>query len=306
MKVLVTGGAGFIGSHIVDGYLVEGHNVVVIDNLSSGKKENIHKKTKFYCLDITDKAKLKNIFEAEHFDIVNHHAAQIDVRKSVSDPLFDAHTNIIGLLNLLQNSVAHRVKRFIFASSGGVIYGDDAVLPIQEHAKKNPLSPYGISKLTSEYYLNFYHTVYGLSFTILRYSNVYGPRQNPHGEAGVISIFSRLMLQGKKPTIFGDGAQTRDYVYVKDIVYANLLALEKGDNEAFNIGTGKETNVNELFEIIKRIVGYKGKVKYEKARAGELLRNCLDITKANKKLGWKPRHSLEQGLKETIDWMRKL
>jgi len=303
-KILVTGGAGFIGSHVVDGYIDAGHEVVIVDNLASGKLENVNKKASFYQMDITDTSKIDRIFETERFDIVNHHAAQIDVRKSVLNPVFDANTNILGLLNLLENCVKYKIKKFIFVSSGGVIYSDDAVLPIQEESAKNPISPYGITKLTSEFYLGFYSKVHGLPFTSLRYSNVYGPRQNPQGEAGVIAIFSNLMLQENQPIIYGDGNKTRDYVYVKDVLNANLLALEKGDNGAYNIGTGVETSVNELFSKLKMIIGYRQGVKYENDRPGELLRNSLNVEKAKHGLNWVPKYDLESGLKETVEWLK--
>lgn len=305
MKIIVTGGCGFIGSNLVDELIKLNHDVVVIDNLSTGKKENLNKKAKFYLADIRDKEKIDEIFKKEMPSIVNHHAAQIDVRKSVSDPAFDASINIIGLINLLQLSVKYQVKKFINVSSGGVIYGDDATLPILENESKNPLSPYGISKLTGEYYLNFFNKIYGLKYTTFRYSNVYGPRQDPYGEAGVISIFANLMLNNKEPIIFGDGNQTRDYVFVKDVVNANIIALEKGENEAFNIGTMKETSVNELFSFLKEIISFKGNPKHAPARPGELLRNCLNNQKAINLLGWKPKYDLKHGLRETIDWIKE-
>lgn len=303
MKILITGGAGFIGSHLVDAYIAEGHDVTVIDNLSTGQKKNLNPKAKFYELDIQDK-KVEDIFKKHKFDIVNHHAAQMNVRISVEDPIFDAKSNILGLLNLLENSVRYKVKKFIYVSSGGTIYGDDVDIPTDEEAKKAPLSPYGISKITGEHYLNFYSKVHGLKYTTLRYSNVYGPRQNPKGEAGVISIFSTIMLDDKQPTIFGDGKQTRDYVYVKDIVKANILALTIGEDDAFNLATGKETDVNQLFEEMARIIGFKQKPIYSEARPGELERNCLKITKAKNILGWQPAYALKDGLKETIDWFK--
>ncbi|MBN1502903.1 SDR family oxidoreductase [Candidatus Woesearchaeota archaeon] len=303
MKILVTGGAGFIGSNLVDALIEEGHEVVIVDNLSTGKKRNINKKAKFYRFDIRDK-KLERIFKKEKFDIVNHHAAQIDVRHSVSDPLFDAEINILGAVNLLQNCINFKIQKFINVSSGGVIYGDNPELPAKENAEKGPLSPYGVSKLTIEYYLQFYNKIHGLKYTTLRYSNVYGLRQDPKGEAGVVAIFSNLMLHNKQPTIYGDGKQTRDYVFVKDVVNANLLAMQDGDNNAFNIGTGKETNVNELFASMKKIIGYTGEARYADARAGELQRSCLNIAKAKKLLKWEPMFTLEQGLKETIEWVK--
>ncbi|MEM4398120.1 MAG: NAD-dependent epimerase/dehydratase family protein [Candidatus Woesearchaeota archaeon] len=304
MKIIVTGGCGFIGSNLVDELINQKHNVVVIDNLSTGKKENLNKKAVFYKVDIREKEKIEKIFKKEKPEIVFHHAAQIDVRKSVSNPEFDASINILGLINLLKASVDFKVKKFINISSGGVIYGENAKLPIKETESKNPVSPYGISKYTGELYVEFFNRIYGLRYTTLRYSNVYGPRQDPLGEAGVISIFSNLMLNNKRPTIFGDGKQTRDYVFVKDVVSANILAIEKGDNEAFNIGTMKETSVNDLFRLMKKILKFNQEPIYAEPRAGELLKNCLDNTKAKKILGWKPEYDLEKGLIETINWLK--
>ncbi len=303
MKILVTGGAGFIGANLVNALIEHGHDVVIIDNLVTGKKNNLNPKAKFYNIDIRDKD-IEKIFKEHNFDIVNHHAAQIDVRKSVENPVYDRDVNVIGLLNLLQNSIKYKIKKFINISSGGVIYGDDAELPIKETAKKNPLSPYGISKLSGENYMYIYNKLHNLKYTTLRYSNVYGKYQDPKGEAGVIAIFSNLMLDKKQPVMYGDGKQTRDYVYVKDVVNANLLAMEKGDYEAFNIGTGTETSVIELFNIMKKITDYQGEPKHEPARPGELLRNSLDITKAKKLLNWQPKYTLEEGLKETIAWVK--
>ncbi len=303
MKILVTGGAGFIGANLVNALIEHGHDVVIIDNLVTGKKNNLNPKAKFYNIDIRDKD-IEKIFKEHNFDIVNHHAAQIDVRKSVENPVYDRDVNVIGLLNLLQNSIKYKIKKFINISSGGVIYGDDAELPIKETAKKNPLSPYGISKLSGENYMYIYNKLHNLKYTTLRYSNVYGKYQDPKGEAGVIAIFSNLMLDKKQPVMYGDGKQTRDYVYVKDVVNANLLAMEKGDYEAFNIGTGTETSVIELFNIMKKITDYQGEPKHEPARLGELLRNSLDITKAKKLLNWQPKYTLEEGLKETIAWVK--
>ncbi len=303
MKILVTGGAGFIASNLVDKLVEKGHDVSILDNLSTGKKENLNPKAKFYKADVRDKS-IENIFKKGNFDIVSHHAAQIDVRKSVADPYFDAEINIMGLLNVLKNCARFKVKKIINVSSGGVIYKDNAKLPINEDETKGPISPYGIAKLTSEYYVKFYSSIYGLKFTSLRYANVYGPRQDPKGEAGVIAIFSNLMLQGKQPKIFGDGKQTRDYVYVKDVVDANILATEKGDDEAFNIGTGIETDVNKIFSVIKKATGYSGNPSYLPARPGELTKSCLNISKAKKILGWQPKYTIEQGLRETIDWVK--
>jgi UDP-glucose 4-epimerase len=304
MKILVTGGAGFIGSNVADRYIGLGHDVVIIDNLSSGKKENINPKAIFYKMDITDK-KVRNVFAKHKFDLINLHAAQIDVRKSVEDPIFDANTNIIGLLNMLQNAVKYKVRKVIYISSGGVVYGEPEKMPPSEDYPFHPESPYGITKTVGEYYIRFYAKVHGLKFTALRYSNVYGPRQNPHGEAGVVAIFSNKMLKKEELNIFGDGTQTRDYVFVGDVVEANVLALKKGDNESFNIGTGKRTSVNELYSKLSKISGYTKKPKYLSARKGELAENYLNAQKAKEIIGWTNKMDIDAGLKKTFDWIRK-
>ncbi len=304
-RILVTGGAGFIGSHVVDKFIELGHDVVVIDNLSSGKKANLNPKATFYDMDVQDEA-VREIFSRHRFDVVDHHAAQIDVRKSVEDPVFDARTNVLGLLNILQNSVKHGVKKVIFISSGGVVYGDPEKLPPNEDYPFAPESPYGVTKTVGEYYLRYYAKTHNLKFTALRYSNVYGPRQNPEGEAGVVAIFSQLMLKGKECSIFGDGKQTRDYVSVLDVARANAACLDKGDNESINIGTGRETSVNQLFSLLSRITGYDKKPVYLPPRKGELARNFLDVGKAKNILGWVPGMTLEEGLKKTVDWISSL
>ncbi len=224
MKILVTGGAGFIASHIADAFIEEGHSVHILDNLSSGFEKNINPKASFIKADIRDKS-LSKIFEKEKFDVINHHAAQMDVRRSVADPAFDAEINILGTINLLQNAVKYKVSKFMFASTGGAIYGEQEYFPADEKHPTAPLSPYGISKLSVEKYLFFYKAQYDLNYSILRYANIYGPRQNPHGEAGVVAIFSKKLLNGEQPVINGEGKQTRDYTFVKDVVKANLLAL---------------------------------------------------------------------------------
>ena len=305
LKIIVTGGAGFIGSHVADKYIEAGHDVIIIDNLSSGKKENINPKAKFYNVDIKDTRKIPEIFEKEKPDIVNHHAAQIDVRKSVSDPVFDANVNIIGSINLLENCKKHNVKKFVFASSGGTIYGECSDTPPDENSPYLPMSPYGIAKLSVEYYMNYYSKTYQLKTIALRYGNVYGPRQDPHGEAGVVAIFSERMLKNEDVYIFGDGKQMRDYVYVEDVARANLLVLNHNENLTLNIGTSRATSVIELFEMMKKISNYKKSPIFKPARTGELFKSFLDIKKAKEKIGWQPLFNLEEGLKKTIEYFRR-
>lgn len=303
MNILVTGGAGFIGSHVVDRYIGLGHDVIIVDNLSTGKKENINPKVTFYEMDIRDK-KITDVFQKHDIDIINHHAAQMDVRVSVEDPVLDADINILGLLNLLQNAIKHNVKKIIYVSSGGVVYGSPEKMPPKEGFEFAPESPYGVTKMTGEYYLRYYAKVHGLKFTALRYSNVYGPRQNPHGEAGVVAIFSKRMLNSEECFIFGDGKQTRDYIYVGDVVDANIAALDRGDDESFNIGTSVPTSVNDLFAGIAKIAGYEKQPAYKEARKGEVQENYLDIDKAKEKLSWIPKTKLDEGLKKTYGWIK--
>ena len=304
-KVLVTGGAGFIGSHVVDRLLKEGYSVVVLDDLSTGSRENINPKAKFYLADICDREKLKEIFEVAKPDYVNHHAAQVDVRKSVDDAVFDLKSNIIGSINLIEEALASAVKKFIYISTGGAIYGEPSTLPVDETYPVKPISPYGVSKHTVEHYLYLYSHNAGLKYTVLRYPNVYGPRQNPRGEAGVVAIFTNKMLQGESPTIFGAGKQTRDYLYVEDVVSANITCMENGDGEIYNLGTGRETSVIELFELLKRIIGFKKAPLYGSARTGEVERISLDAGKAMQELNWKPNYTLEEGFEKTVAYYKK-
>ena len=314
-KVLVTGGAGFIGSHVVDEYLRRHWEVVVVDNLSTGKRENVNQEAKFYQMDITDPG-IDRLFIQEKFDLVNHHAAQIDVRISVRDPLLDAQTNILGTLNLLKNCLKYGVGNFIFISSGGAIYGEVDNLPAREEYPKNPLSPYGVSKHTIEHYLYSYQHTFGLNYLALRYGNVYGPRQDPYGEAGVIAIFSEKMLQGKRPFIFGDGRQLRDYVYVEDVATANMMGTEKiqelnrrdpssPDDLAYNVGTQKGSSVNLIYQSLAQITRFKMPPYHAPERKGEIRRIYLDIEKAEKELKWKPTLDLREGLKRTVEWFRE-
>ncbi|MBI5328460.1 MAG: GDP-mannose 4,6-dehydratase [Deltaproteobacteria bacterium] len=309
MRILVTGGAGFIGSNIADAYLQQGHDVFIIDNLSTGKAENISPKAKFFKADICDEG-VSAIFEKCRFDVVNHHAAQIDVRKSVANPLFDARVNILGSLNLLQNCIQYGVRKIIFASTGGAIYGEQEEFPATESHPTHPLSPYGAAKLSVEHYIFFYGHVYGLNSTTLRYANVYGPRQDPHGEAGVVAIFAQKLLRGEQPVINGDGMQTRDFVYVGDVAKANVLALSQLSTlnpqlpTIFNIGTGKETTIKQLFKGLVNSTGAGFKEKYGPHKSGEQKRSVINFTKANKILGWSPQVSLEDGIRKTVDYFR--
>ena len=305
MKILVTGGAGFIGSNLVDALINLGHDVAVIDNLSSGLRRNLNLKARLYEIDIRDK-KLSEIFEREKPDIVDHHAAQIDVRKSGEDPVADAEANILGSLNVITNCLRFGVKRIVYASTGGAIYGDPQYLPADENHPINPISQYGISKHTVEHYLHLYSIIHGLEYVALRYSNVYGQRQNPYGEAGVVAIFAIQMLTGQQPTIFGPGDKTRDYTHVSDIVAANIIALDHGKNTIYNIGTGIETKDQEIFDTLASVLGYKGKPIYAPVRKGEVYRISLNCGKASKELSWKPKLSLREGITRAADYYKKL
>jgi len=304
MKVLVTGGAGFIGSNIADLLIENGYEVVIVDNLSTGKEEFINKKAIFYKKDITDDD-LCEIFKKERPDYVIHQAAQIDVQKSIANPVFDAKVNILGTVNLLECCRKSDVKKVVYASSAAV-YGNPEYLPIDERHRINPISSYGISKHTAEHYFEVYSQLYDLKYTILRYANVYGIRQDPKGEGGVISIFIDKMLKGERPIIFGDGKQTRDFVYVKDVAKANLLALKRGDNEVVNISTNKPTSINELVEIMNKIMNTSLKPIYTEPRKGDIIHSYLDNKKALEVLGWTPEYSLEEGLKETIEYYKRV
>ena len=304
MNVLVTGGAGFIGSNVVDGLLDNGFKVTVLDNLSTGKKENLNPLSRFYKTDIRDKKALEEIFKEVKPEIIYHLAAQIDVRKSVADPAFDALTNIIGSINLFELAVKYNVKRIIFSSTGGALYGEPDNLPANESTEIAPLAPYGVSKYCTEQYLNYFKRIYGIERVILRYANVYGPRQDPLGEAGVVAIFTGRILNGEKPIIYGDGNQTRDYVYVKDIVKANLLAMD-GKEGTYNVGTGIETSVNGLVKMFSSALNKKIDPIYAPPRKGEVQRISLNGAKAKRELGFIPEYSLERGLEETIEWFKK-
>ncbi len=313
MKIAVTGGAGFIGSHIVDALVGEGHEVLIIDDLSTGREENINPKAAFERCDIRHEPSINKILDDFRPDIIDHHAAQIDIRKSVEDPAHDAQVNVVGSIVLLKAAARHNVKGFIFASTGGAIYGETPVAA-REESPKAPISPYGAAKAAVEQYLYVYGKTYGLPTVALRYGNVYGPRQDPRGEAGVVSIFAEKLLAGQKPTIFGTGQQVRDYVNVKDVAAANLLAIEHltrnaepcsiPDDGAFNIGTGTSTSVNDLHRLLARATGGPKDPLHGDARPGELNESRLDISKAANLLGFKPRVTLEEGIEGVIDWLK--
>ncbi|MDP3725384.1 MAG: NAD-dependent epimerase/dehydratase family protein [Nanoarchaeota archaeon] len=302
MKILITGGAGFIGSHIADAYLRAGHDVVIADNFGTASEKNVPPRARLHRVDIRDLSLLRRVFEAERPDLVNHHAAIASVAHSLRDPTPTMDTNVMGTLNVAFLSSEFGVRKLLFASTGGVIYGDPPRLdlPVSESYPRNPLSPYALSKVLAEDIIKFYASRGGFSFLVFRYANVYGPRQNPKGEAGVIAIFSELMREETRPTIFGDGSKTRDYVYVDDIVSANLLALERGENEVLNIGLGKEITDDRVFQLVADEIEYKGNPNYAPFREGENLRISLDASRAEKILGWKPKISLEEGVRRTL------
>ncbi len=304
MKILVTGGAGFIASHVVDAYVAEGHTIVVVDDLSSGRKENLNPKAGFVHMDIRDKG-LEKVFKDEAFDVVNHHAAQMDVRRSVADPQFDASINVIGGLNVFENARKHGVKKIIFSSTGGAIYGEQDYFPADEAHPLRPLSPYGITKLCTEKYLFYYRAVYGVDHVILRYANIYGPRQNPHGEAGVVAIFANRMIRTEQPVINGDGKQTRDYTFVGDVVRANVAALSYKGSNIFNVGTGVEHDVNFLFHQLRGHLHPSCQEHHGPAKLGEQMRSVISHARIKKELGWSPTISLEEGLRLTAEYFKK-
>jgi len=303
VKVLVTGGAGFIGSHVCDQFVRAGHEVIALDNLSSGKKENLDPRVRLAVLDIRS-PEAAELIRSEKPHAICHLAAQMDVRRSVEDPRFDAEANILGMLNLLEAARVSGVKKVIFSSTGGAIYGEQDVFPAPESHATRPVSPYGVSKASGELYLGYYRAQYGLQYVALRYANVYGPRQNPHGEAGVVAIFSQRLVAGSPCTIYGDGGQTRDFVFGPDVARANLLAFEKDYVGAVNIGTGIETDINRLFTLLAQAAGSNTQVTHAPGKPGEQRRSCIDASLARKVLGWEPTVGIADGLRQTVEFFR--
>lgn len=304
MKVLVTGGAGFIGSHVADLYLRSGYEVVVVDDLSTGRRINLNAAAKFYELDIRS-PELQRVFEIERPDYINHNAAQMDVRGSVVEPIFDADVNILGSINVMECARKYGVRRFVYTSTGGAVYGEPEYLPCDEDHPINPICPYGASKHTVEHYLFMYQQYYGLDYVVLRYPNVYGPRQDPHGEAGVVAIFTGNMLEGRQVVINGDGKQTRDYVYVEDCARASLMATTSDRfNTVYNLGSAQGTSVVEIFSLLKDITGYSLQPVNGEPKIGETRHIYLDAEKARRDLEWQPAISLDAGLERTVDYFR--
>jgi len=306
MRILVTGGAGFIGSNLVDELIKHRHNVIIIDDLSTGFKKNINSKSKFYKTDIENFKEVEDVFKKEKPEIIFHLAAQINLQKSITDPISNATTNILASINLIKLSRKYKIKKFIFSSTGGAIYGDTNKKPTNENYPEWPLSPYGITKLTIDKYLNYYYWMFNLKYVSLRYSNVYGPRQSPNGEAGVVAVFLNKMFNDKQPVINGDGKQTRDYVFVNDVVNANILALKNFKQVGvYNIGTGIEINVNQLFQEINEQFKNKFEERHGPAKTGEQKTSCLNYSKIKKEFGWEPKVNIKQGIKKTYDWFFK-
>lgn len=304
MKILVTGGAGFIGSNLVDVLIEKDHEVFVVDNLSTGNRENINERAKFFEADITDADKLDKIFGEAKPEVIFHLAAQASVIVSAKDPAFDIKTNVIGTVNLLVLAKKYGVKKFIFSSTGGAIYGDKAPRPTPESAEANPVSPYGMDKFAAEKFIKYFSSD-NLQTIILRYSNVFGPRQNPHGEAGIVAIFTGSMIQDERLEVFGDGIHTRDFVYVRDVVAANIIAMESDVNDTFNVGTGHETSVNKIVEMLQELSESKSEIVHIGYKAKEQENSSLDASKIKENLGWEPHVSLKDGLQKTIDWFKE-
>ncbi len=303
MKILVTGGAGFIGSHVAEAYLRAGHDVCIVDDLSTGFRDNVPAGAQFYQLDIRNQ-ELNDVFSAERPEIVSHQAARANVRESFEKPVLYAEVNIVGSLNVLECCRKYGVRKVIYASTGGAVYGEPQALPVTEEHPINPLDPYGASKHHVEHYLQIYKSIYGLDYTVLRYPNVYGPRQDPYGEAGVVAIFCGKMLKGEQPTINGTGNQERDFVYVADIARANILALDRAGGEILNLGSSIPTSVNRIFTELEQLTGFQEGAVHGPAKAGEVYRIFLDSKRAAAKLGWKPEISLREGLRLTVEYFR--
>ncbi|MGH7814451.1 MAG: NAD-dependent epimerase/dehydratase family protein [Candidatus Binataceae bacterium] len=306
MRILVTGGAGFIGSNTVDALVAaKAGEISVLDDLSAGKRHQVNPAVAFYQVDLRDAAKMAAAVEQARPEVIVHFAAQMDVRRSVADPAFDAQVNLVGFLNLMEAARKHGLRRVVFSSTGGAIYGEQEKFPCGEDHPCRPVSPYGIAKLSTESYLFFYRAEYGIDYLVLRYANVYGPRQDPHGEAGVVAIFCGRMLEKQPCAIYGDGEQTRDYVYVGDVVRANLAAVEAKATGAFNIGTGIETSVNTLYRTLAAAAGVSAAPEYRPGRPGEQRRSAISAARAEKALGWQPEKTLAQGLAETFDYFKQ-
>jgi len=303
MRIMVTGGAGFIGSHVVDRYIELGHEVAVVDDLSTGREANLNPRARFFREDICS-PQLAAVFGEFRPEIVNHHAAQVNVRRSVEDPVHDASVNILGSINVFRCAGESGCQKVIYASSGGAMYGEPERIPADEDTPVRPLCPYGCSKYAAEKYLFLFADLYGFRATTLRYANVYGPRQDPHGEAGVVAIFSETMLAGKRPSIFGDGSKTRDYVFVGDVVEANVLALETGDGRSYNVGTGRRTSDDEIFEAVRRAVGSEVRPIYTDFRPGEVRHIALDSSRIAREMGWSARTPLEEGVPVAVEYYR--
>jgi len=307
MRVLVTGGAGFIASHVVDGYIASGHEVAVLDNLSRGSRKNLNPKARFHLGDIQDAKFVESVFVKERPEIINHHAAQMDVRRGVREPLFDASVNILGSLNILQAAITHGSNRVIYISTAGAAYGEPKRLPVPEDDPIDPITPYGISKHTVEHYLFTYRFLYGLNYVVLRYGNVYGPRQSSQGEAGVFAIFCEQMLAGIQPVIYGDGTKIRDYIFIEDVVRANLAALERGDGEIYNIASGVDTTDQEVFDLARDLLGKADvRPRYVARRPGEIDKIRLDIRKAQRLLEWTPQVPLSEGARQTVNYFQQV
>ena len=306
MRILVTGGAGFIASHVADAYIRLGHTVAVLDDLSRGFRHNVNSSATFYQGDIRDREFLDKVFAEVKPEVVNHHAAQMDVRRGVREPVFDASVNIVGSVNLLEIAVAYKTRHFIYVSTAGAAYGEPKTLPASEDSPINPITPYGISKHTVEHYLYTFRVLYGLSYVALRYGNVYGPRQSSKGEAGVFAIFCEQMLAGIEPVIYGDGTKLRDYVYIDDVVAANIAALENGHNEVFNIASGVPTSDDQVFSMVRSLLGMtEVRPRYVPRRPGEIERIYLDIGKAKRLLGWEPKVPLEVAARQTVAFFQQ-